>query len=97
MLDKAIEEKDEVMQVELLSVIKILDFNPSNEYENNQDKKYILFSLLKEENLTKILIKGMTSDLYFIRENFLNFTKNCLPIFSLIIKTKEEFEKIFGI
>ena len=97
MLDKAIEEKDEVLQVELLAVIKVLDFNSSAEYINNPVKKNILFSLLKEENLTKILIKGMTSDLYFIRENFLNFTKNCLPIFSLIVKTKEEFEKIFGI
>ena len=97
LLVKAIEEKDEVMQVELLSVIKVLDFNSSNEYENNQNRKSILFSLLKEENLTQILIQGMTSDLYFIRENFLNFIKNCLPIFSLIIKTKEEFQKIFQI
>ena len=97
LLDKAIEEKDEVMQVEILAVIKVLDFNSSNEYKNNQDKKNILFSLLKQDNLTKILIKGMTSDLYFIRENFLNFIKNCLPIFSLITKTKEEFEKIFQI
>ena len=47
-------------------------------------------SLLKQDNLTKLLIQGMT-------ENFLNFTKNCLPIFSLIIKTKEEFEKKLGI
>ena len=97
MLDNAIEAKDEVMQVELLAVIKVLDFNSSAEYENNPDKKYILFSLLERGGLADILIKGMTSDLYFIRENFLNFTKNCLPIFSLIIKTKEEFEKIFGI
>ena len=47
-------------------------------------------SLLKQDNLTKLLIQGMT-------ENFLNFTKNCLPIFSLIIKTEEEFEKKLGI
>ena len=97
LLDNAIETKDEVMQVELLATIKALDFNSSAEYENNPDKKMILFALLKQDNLTKILIKGMTSDLYFIRENFLNFIKNCLPIFSLIIKTKEEFEKILGI
>ena len=89
LLDNALETKDEVMQVELLNTIKALDFNSSAEYENNPDKKLILFSLLKQDNLTKLLIKGMTSDLYFIRENFLNFTKNCLPIFSLIIKTKE--------
>ena len=97
MLDNAIETNNEVMQVQLLSVIKALDFNSSAEYENNPDKKYILFNLLKQDSLTKILIKGMTSDYYFIRENFLNFIKNCLPIFSLIIKTKEEFEKILGI
>ena len=97
LLDKAIETNDEVMQVQVLAVIKILDFDSLIQYENNPNKKNILLSLLQDDILTKVLIKGMTSDYYYVRENFINFTKNCLPIFSIIIDKKEEFENIFGL
>ena len=97
LLDQAIESNDEVMQVQILAVIKSLDFDTSVQYENNPEKKKIIFSLLKDDLLAKVLIKGMTSDYYFVRENFINFTKNCLPIFSVIIEKKSEFENIFGL
>ena len=97
LLDKAIENNDEVMQVQLLAIIKIIDFNSSVQYENNSDKKNIIFSLLKDDILTKVLIKGMTSEYYFVRENFINFTKNCLPIFNVIIDKKTEYQNIFGL
>ena len=95
LLDKSIENNDEVMQVQLLAIIKILDFNSSVQYENNFNKKNIIVSLLKDDILTKVLIKGMTSEYYFIRENFINFTKNFLPIFNVIIDQKQESENIF--
>jgi len=97
LLDKAIENNDEVMQVQLLAVIKIIDFDSPTQYENNPEKKKIIFSLLKDNLLSKVLVKGMTSDYYFVRENFINFTKNCLPIFSVVIDKKIEFENIFGL
>ena len=97
LLDKAIENNDEVMQVQLLAIIKIIDFNTSAQYENNPNKKNIILSLFKDDILTKVLIKGMTSGYYFVRENFINFTKNCLPVFSGIIEKKSEFEDIFGL
>ena len=97
LLDKAIEKNDEVMQVQILSVIRIIDFSSPEKYENNPDKKQIIWSLLKDDILSNILIKGMTSDYYFIRENFINFTKSCLPFFSIIITNKEEYESIFGL
>ena len=97
LLDKAIESNDEVMQVQILAVIKILNFGSVDQYEKNPEKKKILLSLLKDDILTKVLIKGMTSDYYFVRENFINFTKNCLPIFNEIIEKKSEFENIFGL
>ena len=97
LLDKAIENNDEVMQVQILAVIKIIDFNSPTQYENNPEKKRMIFSLLKDNLLSKVLIKGMTSDYYFVRENFINFTKNCLPIFGVLINKKKEFENIFGL
>ena len=97
LLDEAIENNDEVMQVQLLAVIKIIDFNSSDQYENRPDRKNIIFSLIREDLLTKVLIKGMTSEFYFVRENFINCTKSCLPIFSVLIDKKSDFETIFGI
>jgi hypothetical protein len=97
LLDNAIEKHDEVMQMQLLAVIKILDFNSSIQYENNNDIKNLILSLLKGDILKNVLIKGMTSNYYFVRENFINFTKNCLPIFTSIIDKKQELETIFGI
>ena len=43
LLDTAIESNDEVMQVQLLAIIKILDFNTSAQ-NYNQDKKNIILS-----------------------------------------------------
>ena len=97
LLDKAIENNDEVMQVQILAVIKIIGFNSPTQYENNPEKKKIIFSLLKENLLSKVLIKGMTSDYYFVRENFINFTKNCLPILGVLINKKKEFENVIGL
>ena len=47
LLDNALETKDEVMKIELSNTIKALDFNSSAEYENNPDKKLILFLIIK--------------------------------------------------
>ena len=96
LLDKAIENNDEVMQVQLLAVIKILDFDTSEKFEFNSDKKEIILSLINDDVLAKVLIKGMTSDYYFVRENFINFTKICLSIITSIVKQKE-FEKVLDL
>ena len=97
LLDNAIVKNDEVMQVQLLAVIKILDFNASFQYENNNNMKNLILSLLNDDILKNVLIKGMTSNYYFVRENFINFTKNCLPIFTSIIDKKQELVTIVGI
>ena len=76
-LDEAIENNDEVMQVQLLSILQVLYFNSSPAHLSN---KKIVLSLFNE-TLIKVLIKGMTRDYFFVREHFINFTKDCLPIF----------------
>ena len=74
-LDEAIENNDEVMQVQLLSVLKVLYFNP---YIINKNE---ILNLFHNETLIKVLIKGMTRDYFFVREHFINFTKDCLHMF----------------
>ena len=99
LLDKAIEENDEVMQVQLLNVIKSLDFNDSiqSDDEKLSYNKNLILNLIKENSLIKILVKGMSSEYYFVREHFINFTNDCLTIFDNIMEEQKNSGEIYGI
>ena len=91
-LDEAIENNDEVMQVQLLSVLKVLYFNSSPAHLSN---KNIILILFQNETLIKVLIKGMTRDFFFVREHFINFTKDCLPIFRIVMGDINSIKNLF--
>ena len=90
-LDEAIENKDEVMQVQLLSVLKVLYFNP---YIFNKNE---ILNLFYNETLIKVLIKGMTRDYFFVREHFINFTKDCLYLFRNNMKDINGIKNLFNV
>ena len=90
-LDEAIENKDEVMQVQLLSVLKVLYFNP---YIINKNE---ILNLFYNETLIKVLIKGMTRDYFFVREHFINFTKDCLYLFRNNMKNINGIKNLFNV
>ena len=92
-LDEAIENNDEVMQVQLLSVLKVLYFNSSPTHLSN---KNIILTLFQNETLIKVLIKGMTRDFFFVREHFINFTKDCLPIFRIVMGDINSIKNLFS-
>ena len=90
-LDEAIEKKDEVMQVQLLSVLKVQYFNP---YIINKNE---ILNLFYNETLIKVLIKGMTRDYFFVREHFINFTKDCLYMFRNNLKDISGIKNLFNV
>ena len=90
-LDEAIEKKDEVMQVQLLSVLKVQYFNP---YIINKNE---ILNLFYNETLIKVLIKGMTRDYFFVREHFINFTKDCLYMFRNNLKDINGIKNLFNV
>ena len=92
-LDEAIENNDEVMQVQLLSVLKVLYFNSSPAHLSY---KSIVLSLFQNETLIKVLIKGMTRDFFFVREHFISFTKDCLPIFRIVMGDINSIKNLFS-
>ena len=85
LLDQAIVDNDEVMQVQLLTVLRVLYFNSSEEHLKSQKNKNNALKLFNNENLIKCLKKGMTSKYFYVRENFIKFTNSCLPLFSRIM------------
>ena len=92
-LDEAIENNDEVMQVQLLSLLKVLYFNSSSAHLSY---KNIVLTLFQNETLIKVLIKGMTRDYFFVREHFINFTKDCLPIFRNVMGDINSIKNLFN-
>ena len=90
-LDEVIENNDEVMQVQLLSVLRVLYFN-----SNIIDKNEIL-NLFYNDILIKVLIKGMTRDYFFVREHFINFTKDCLYILKNNMKDINGIKNLFNV
>ena len=97
LLDKAIEENDEVMQVQLLSVLRVVYFNSSSVHLKSQINKTNALSLFQNKNLHKCLIKGMTSDYFFVRENFIKFTVSCLPHFSRVMNDSSGYKHFYEI
>ena len=86
LIDEAIDNKNEVMQVQLLSVLKVLYFKTAPIHLKYKKDAFLLFS---NESLINCLNKGMINDNFFVRENFINFTKECLPPFRNVIYNEE--------
>ena len=97
LLDKAIEDNDEVMQVQLLSVLKVVYFNSSSIHLKSQTNKDNALFLFQNKNLHKCLIKGMTSDYFFVRENFIKFTVSCLPHFNNVMNDANGYKHLYEI
>ena len=95
LIDKAIDNNNEVMQLQLLSVLRVLYFKTSSIHLKHKNDAFNLFS---NQSLINCLINGMTRDIFFVRENFINFTRECLPCFKKVMddeKGKEIYYK-FG-
>ena len=88
LIDKALDDKNKnnVMQVQLLSVLRVLYFKTKPVHLKNKSET---FSLFGSQNLINCLSKGMTRDYYFVRENYINFTNECLPLFKRIMDDEE--------
>ena len=97
LLNLAIIDNDEVMQVQLLSVLKIIYFNTSDVHLKNQENKNNAFGLFTNENLIKCLVTGMTSKYFYVRENFIDFTNSCLPYFNKVMNDSTGLHKYYEI
>ena len=82
LMNYAFESKKKIIQVKLLSILRIL-YSATNKI-GSKLKKYNYVSL-NIQLLIVCLQKGITSDDLYLREKFLNFTRNYFPIFKKIL------------
>ena len=62
LIDEAIDENNEVMQVQLLSVLRVLYFKTSPIHLNHKNDAFLLFN---NQSLINCLTKGMTREIFF--------------------------------
>ena len=77
LLNDAIELNDEVMQVQLLNLLKQLLFNTQSEHNKYKEE---ITSLIMRSNLINCLTKGIKIEYFFVRRNFIEFLEGILPI-----------------
>jgi hypothetical protein len=82
-LNNAIANRDTVMQVELLSIIRIILFNCN--YDNHQYR--INATEIFSHNLfMPIIKKGVRSEISFVRSSYITFVENVLPLFTRFLQ-----------
>ena len=96
-LMRSLQEKDEVMAVQYLDVLKSLYFNyPLKIFKSPSNKaKYI--EILLNSNLEKIIKDGLTYEHFYIRDHFISFTSKLVESFfnAISIEDKEELQKFY--
>ena len=96
-LMKGLEEKNEVMAVQLLDVLKTLYFNYPPDIIKIPENKEKYINLLMNESLENIIKEGMNFDHFYIREHFISFTKQLVETFfiSISIEDKDKLKKFY--
>ena len=88
-LDHSIENRDIVMQVQLLNILKVILFQSS--YKNLvifktqnaiADRKKEISTLLSSKKFVPCLLQGLKTDVSYVRVQFINFLSQCVLVLS---------------
>ena len=96
-LMKSLDEKDEVMSVQLLDVLKSLYFNYPLQAFKNSKKNETYIELLLNSDLEKVIKEGLAFEHFYLREHFISFTKKLVESFfnAIGIENKLELRKFY--
>jgi hypothetical protein len=81
-LRESISSNDEVMQVQLLNLLKVILFNTQsvhNEFKNSAKK------IFDSSILHQCIIQGIQDNYIFVRSHFISFLESSLPIFKNVL------------
>ena len=81
-LHESLLTNDEVMQVQLINLLKVLLLSTKDEHLNFKEDTVSIFNNSKFLNC---IVSGIQINYIFVRGYFINFVESCLPIFSNIL------------
>jgi hypothetical protein len=88
-LRESISCNDEVMQVQLLNLLKVILFNTQSVH---QDFKETSKKIFDSSILHQCIILGIQDNYIFVRSHFISFLESCLPIFRSVLEPNSHIE-----
>lgn len=88
-LRESISSNDEVMQVQLLNLLKVILFNTQSVH---QDYKETSIRIFDSSILHQCIILGIQDNYIFVRSHFISFLESCLPIFKNVLEANSHIE-----
>jgi len=88
-LRESISSNDEVMQVQLLNLLKVILFNTQSVH---QDFKETSKNIFDSSILHQCIISGIQDNYIFVRSHFISFLESCLPIFRNVLEPNSHIE-----
>lgn len=82
-LRESISSNDEVMQVQLLNLLKVILFNTQSVHNDFKDSAKKIFD---SSILHQCIIQGIQDNYIFVRSHFISFLESCLPIFKNVLE-----------
>ena len=88
-LRESISSNDEVMQVQLLNLLKVILFNTQSVHQDFKETSKRIFD---SSILHQCIILGIQDNYIFVRSHFIAFLESCLPIFRNVLEPNSHIE-----
>ena len=81
-LQESLNSDDEVMQVQLINLLKAILISTANEHQNFKEQVNMI---LNSNMFQNCIVNGIQINYIFVRGYFINFVESCLPIFKNVL------------
>ena len=81
-LQESLNTDDEVMQVQLINLLKVLLISTSNEHSNFKEQ---INMIINSNMFQNCIVNGIQINYIFVRGYFINFVESCLPVFKNVL------------
>lgn len=88
-LRESISSNDEVMQVQLLNLLKVILFSTQSVHQDFKESSKRIFD---SSILHQCIILGIQDNYIFVRSHFISFLESCLPIFRNVLEPNSHIE-----
>jgi hypothetical protein len=88
-LRESISSNDEVMQVQLLNLLKVILFSTQGVHLDFKETSMRIFD---SSILHQCIILGIQDNYIFVRSHFISFLESCLPIFRNVLESNSHIE-----
>ena len=83
---ESLKNQDEVMQVQLINLLKVLLIGTSNIHDKYKEQVSII---VNDKMFQKCIVSGIQINYIFVRGYFINFIESCLPVFKNVLNLRQ--------